>query len=133
VGYVRNHRVRLIIALTKVLVYSMMVIQSNLSTGQIPIILMDCQMSILTPYPARLLSLSGQEQMVDRELEQLNNPAELTMRPALLSCLIALFFEAVVCVSLSFHGVEAFASYLSASLAVAQITSQLSAGCFVKC
>ena len=44
------------------------------------------------------------------------------IRPALISCLIALVIEVIICIALSAHGMQAFAYYLSGSKPVAEIT-----------
>ena len=47
------------------------------------------------------------------------------IRPALISLVIALGFEVIICVSLSTHGIQAFSFYLSQSNAVAEITQTM--------
>ncbi|MCJ1433294.1 hypothetical protein MMC27_002653 [Xylographa pallens] len=46
-------------------------------------------------------------------------------RPALISCIIAVVIEVVICASLSTHGMQAFAYYLSDSTTVAEITQTM--------
>ena len=46
-------------------------------------------------------------------------------KPALCSCCIATIFEVLLCIALSFRGIESFAYYLSASRTVAQITQTM--------
>ncbi|MCJ1473309.1 hypothetical protein MMC13_001960 [Lambiella insularis] len=47
------------------------------------------------------------------------------IRPALLSCLIALVVEVIICIALSTRGMQAFAYYLSGSETVAEITQTM--------
>ncbi|KAJ5475571.1 hypothetical protein N7539_007858 [Penicillium diatomitis] len=47
------------------------------------------------------------------------------IRPALVSCAVALIFETVICIALSVHGIKGFAHYLSKSDEVATVTQQM--------
>ena len=47
------------------------------------------------------------------------------MRPAFISCAVALVVEVPVCICLSLWGMEAFAYYLSDSIDVALITKKM--------
>jgi hypothetical protein len=47
------------------------------------------------------------------------------IRPALISCLVVLIIEVILCIVLSTRGIQSFAYFLSNSEAVAEITQMM--------